>query len=333
MSKRGPSRSIELTTPSGSERIEFSAVISIKKWFTDISTVKEMFQVTTESGIIQNEEQIISGTRENYLNHKNIVVDSERVKKEVRVLPPEVITFTGSEWVNLGNNDIIKGTVKVYDLEEEIEMVEGKDYEMDYPSGKIKRLVYSGEPGTAAGASTGEGSSLCEFSAKITVENKVKVFYSYYKIFLKDIDYSINYERGSIARLESGNIESGSKVYIDYKKEESIRDSFISLMIDSAHTYIVSLIPESLLESLDSTQELELKYGESFYTLYLMNKFYAQKLIIDAKNDDVDLASKQLLEVAEKHRITAVQYLRKYVKFPGYRRKGLKVQKNISWDL
>ena len=38
MSQRGPSQSVDLQTPTGSESSEFNVVISIKKWFTDIST-------------------------------------------------------------------------------------------------------------------------------------------------------------------------------------------------------------------------------------------------------------------------------------------------------
>jgi len=329
MAKRGPSSSVDLKTPTGSGSSEFKTIISIKKWFTDIATVKEMFQVTTESSIIQNEEQILSGTKENYLNHKNIIVNSEKVKQVKKVIPPDNITFSNSDWMNLTYNDLVKGTVEVYDTDDQIEMIEGTDYEIDYSSGKIRRLMYTKSPGNAEGTGAGEGSAIAEFAALITVQKKVKVFYKYFKFFLKEIDYSINYERGSIARLGSGSIESGSKVYVDYIKEESIRDSFITLMIDSAHTYLMNLIPETF----EGSTELDLKYGESFYTLFLINKFYAQKLIIDAKSDDVDLAAKQLLEVAQQHYQASINYLKKYISSPNYRKRGLKLKKNISWDI
>jgi len=329
MAQRGPSRSVDLTTPTGSVNSEFSALVTIKKWFTDIATVKELFQVTIESNIIQNEEQILSGTKENYLNHRNILTDSEKVKQIKKVLPPDSITFSNTEWVNLTYSDIVKGTVTVYDMSETLEMIEGIDYEIDYPSGKIRRLIQSRNLGNASGSGAGEGSYNAEFSAFLTVQNEVKVFYNYYKVFLKDIDYSINYERGSIARLLSGDIESGLKVYVDYKKEESIRDSFIALMIDSSHTYIMGMVPATL----EGSTDLDLKYGESYYTLSLINKFYAQKLIIDAKNDDVDLASRQILEVSEQHRVTAMNYLKKHIVSGNLKKHGLKKQKNTSWRL
>jgi len=323
MGIRGPGKSAAVQTPIDSACVIMPCTIGVRKWFADVETVKKMYVASSKSLTVQNEEEILVGFFENDLEYGNIVENSERVKVRQRALGPDVVTFTGGSWINLANDDIVKGTVVVTNTAETDEWIEGADYAVDYTSGRISRLILPGTGGTATGASTGEGSSISSFPAGITIENVVTVHYEYFLTKVKDIDYSINYDRGSLARKEGGSLLSGAKVYVDYKIRELVKDEVVALSVDQAHVWIINKIGEQY----EGCTDENLRYGEAYLALYLISKMSAANLIYEKRNDDIEEAAKELKLISEDYRGMAFSYLNDYFQFPASRY-GARIQKN-----
>ena len=328
MGMRGPGKSAAAKTPVDSIIVSIPVELRVKKWFTDIETVKKMYTAASRSLSIQNEEEILVGFFQSDLEFGNIIENSERVKVRERALGPDLITITDGNFQSLSNDDIIKGTVVVTNTNENLEWVEGVDYEIEYSTGKIRHLFTSGSPGAAKGTGAGSGSSINTASLALTVQKSVTVHYQYYSTKTKDFDYSINYVRGSLSRKEGGTLVSGTKVNIDYRVQELIQDEVIALSIDQAHVWILDRIGDELETSSDD----RLKYGEAYFSLFLISKMSAANLIYEKRNDDVEEAAKELSLISEDYRRLALSFLQKHIKFPVGRRTG-KVSKNKSWSL
>lgn len=326
MGIRGPGKSASVHTPFDSAVENLPLSITVKKWFTDIETVKKMYMAASRSLSIQNEEEILVGFFESDLEFGNILENSERVKVRERALGPDVVTFTGTAFYSLSNDDIKKGTVVVTNTNEDIEWIEGVDYEIDYSSGKIRHLFDPGPGGTAQGAGAGVGSAVNTAPLSLSVEKSVAVHYEYFSTKIKDYDYSINYVRGSLSRKEGGTLVSGVKIYIDYRVRDLVQDEVIALSIDQAHTWILSRIGDEY----ESVPDDKLKYGEAYFSLFLISKMSAANLIYEKRSDDVEEAAKELNIISEDYRRMALSFFREYIKHPGTNR-SLKRVRNSSW--
>ncbi|MFC1730539.1 hypothetical protein ACFL6I_09395 [candidate division KSB1 bacterium] len=324
MGIRGPGKNATVSTPLGDQQVTAPCSIEIKKWFTNVATVKKMYTAISKQLTIQNEEEILVGFYENDLDFGNIVENSERIKIRQRALGPDTVTFEDDSWRNLLNDDIIKGSVVVTDTAEVVELTEGVDFEMDYTSGKIRRITGGGTGGDAQGTGAGEGAAINSLPVSLLVRNVVKVHYEYYLTTVKDIDYSINYIRGSLSRKQGGSLVSGVKVYVDYKIRDLVRDEAISLSIDQAHTWIISRIGSENEGNLDEN----LKYGEAYFALFLLSKMSAANLIYEKRNDDIEEAAKELKLISDDYRSTAMSYLRDFIQFPVMSHSG-RPQKNV----
>lgn len=328
MGIRGPGKSATVHTPVDSVVETLPCEIQVKKWFTDIKTVKKMYTAASRSLNIQNEEEILVGFFESELDFGSIVENSERIKVRERALGPDIITFTDNTFQSLSNDDIVKGTVVVTNTDEDKEWVEGVDYEIDYTSGKIRHLYTAGPGGTAKGASVGSGSAINSASLSLSVEKKVTVHYEYFTTKIKDFDYSINYERGSISRKEGGTLVSGAKIYVDYKVQELVKEEVIALSIDQGHVWILNRIGNEW----ESSPDDNLKYGEAYFALFLIAKMSAANLIYEKRSDDVEEAAKELNLISEDYRRMALSFLQDYIKYPISKRAVRKIR-NDTWPL
>ena len=326
MGIRGPGKSAAAHTPIDSVVVTLPCGLQIKKWFTDIETVKKMYTAVSRSLSVQNEEEILVGFFQSELDFGNIVENSERVKVRERALGPDVITFTGGRFQSLSNDDIVKGSVVVTNTGEDKEWIEGVDYEIDYTSGKIRHLFTVGTGGTAKGAGAGSGSAINLAFLLLSVQKVVTVHYEYYSTKIKDFDYSINFERGSMARKEGGTLVSGAKIYIDYRVRDLIRDEVVALSIDQAHTWILSRVGTEL----EAAPDDKLKYGEAYFALFLISKMSAANLIYEKRSDDIEEAAKELSLISEDYRKMALSFLQEYIKFPSNKKTGRKVR-NTTW--
>jgi hypothetical protein len=287
-----------------------------------------MYAAVSNQANIQNEEEILSGHFESELERGSILENSEKVKVKQRAMGPDTIIFTDGTWYNLSNDDLIKGSVVVTNSDETIPWTEGVDYEIDYAAGKIRRVIFSFSKGNASGTSVGTGSAVNVIPVSLNIENTVKIHYKYFVTKVKDFDYSINYERGSLSRKEGGSLVSGVKVFVDYKVRELVTDSIISLSIDQAHVWIIDRIGTEY----ESAPDNNLKYGEAYMALHLISKMSAANIIYEKRSDDVDEIAKELKKVSEDYKEMGMSFLRNYIKFP-LAAKGGRIIRNRSWKI
>ncbi|MDP3025554.1 MAG: hypothetical protein Q8O10_08475 [candidate division Zixibacteria bacterium] len=81
--------------------------------------------------------------------------------------------------------------------------------------------------------------------------SSVVIFYLYYRVYQKDADYKIDYLKGELTRL-SGAIEDGQWVLVDYKVEYGfLNDDTISQAIAEANERVLKFIDPSFYESED----------------------------------------------------------------------------------
>ena len=327
MDIRGPSGSVEFTTPEGDFTEEFSLKISVKKWFTSVDSIKLMFGSITRNQKIYNEEQILSGTEENFLNYSGIKLGSEKVKGLYIKSGPDQKTISDYQWHDISESDLKSGSVNVFSDNEENLLREGIDYEIDYILGRIRLLSPKTEMSQETTVNSGDGEFITEFGVELEVRKEVVIHYEYYKAYVKDLDYSINYEKGKIARLIGGNIKSGSKVYCDYEVTASVGTELIKEVIDTAHTEILDLIGEEY----EGNQDIRLKYAESNIAMqYLLDSATVQTI---QKLHSVE-SSRQLSRLGDKYadrfRQKGFKFLRSFLKTPSIL-SGAKIRKNYSW--
>ncbi|MFC1724666.1 hypothetical protein ACFL4T_03495 [candidate division KSB1 bacterium] len=327
MDIRGPSGSVEFTTPEGDFITEFSLSVSVKKWFTSVNSIKLMFGSITRNQKIYNEEQILSGTAENFLNYSGIKLGSEKVKGLFTKSGPDNLILTDFLWHDISESDLKSGSVNVFSDDEENILPEGTCYEIDYVIGRVRLIYPKIEKSDEITVNTGEGEFITEFGVELDVRKEVVIHYEYYKAYVKDLDYSVNYEKGKIARLIGGNIKSGSKVYCDYEVTASVGSELIEEVIDMAHTEILDLIGEEY----EGNADIRLKYAESNIAMqYLLDSATVQTI---QKLHSVE-SSRQLSRLGDKYadrfRQKGFKFMRSFIKTPAVMT-GAKIRKNYSW--
>jgi len=327
MPLRGPGKGSLVSTPLASSAVKFAAIVFVKKWFTTIREVSDLYFGVVGSSDIQNEEILMLGNRENYLKNGNIKVDSERIKKINTAVPPDTITFsTYNNWENLSNSDIIRNSVKVFDSNESVELIEGVDFEINYKDGKIKRLQSLGTPGNASSTGAGAGSSIAEFFASVSVSQVVKVHYDYYTDYVKATDYQINYSNGTLSRLSDGNISNGERVSVDYRIVSNISDHIIVQVINQAHKFIMNRIDSSY----EGTDNEDLKYAETHFALGLLANSSASDMLEAKRNNNVSNAAETMMKLASVYEEKAWEFLKPFTVISPTRTTGVKIRKNLS---
>ena len=326
MELRGPSSSVEFTTPEDDFTSEIACSISVKKWFTEVNSVKLMFGTIARNQEIRNEEQILSGTEENFLSFSGLRINSEKVKG-LLVNCPDELAITDYGWKDLSESDIKTSSSKVFSDNEEMLFIEGTDYEVDNILGRIRLLLPKLEKSDEISVSAGEEEFITEFGVELQIEKKLKIFYEYYKAYVKDTDYSINYKKGKIARLINGSIVSGSRVYCDYEVEANVESELIAEVIDMAHEEILDMIGIEYKGSRD----LRLKFAESNLAMqYLLDSATVQTV---QKLHSVESA-RQLSRLgdryADRFRQQGLRFLSPFLKRSDFASAGKK-GKNYSW--
>jgi len=91
-------------------------------------------------------------------------------------------------------------------------------------------------------------------SGEIPDGAQVIVWYFFYKIYQRDSDYQMDYAKGKIKRMPSGAVENGQWVVIDYMVEYgSLSDEIISNSILEANDQVLSLIDPSYHNSTEQS--------------------------------------------------------------------------------
>ena len=109
-------------------------------------------------------------------------------------------------------------------------------------------------------------------SGSIPQEASVSVWYMPYRVYTRGSDYNIDYTRGEISRLSSGDIESGQWVYVDYISEYAFVDKqTIENAINEANEQILNFIDEIYSSSSDRS----LVVAETYLTVSIICRIKA----------------------------------------------------------
>ncbi len=203
--------------------------------FTNIDLVKRHIWEHELSSV--NKENIacrLMGETSFQLPHLMLQTGSEKVKaKEQNTPTQESISFASSDTISLSHQELIPDTVVVAsDSSLGMIYLENVDYSMDYENGKIIRSPGSSIPAAAS----------------------VVIWYFYFRKYVKDTDYRIDYPKGQIKRKNSGEIEDGQWVLVDYCVEFSLlNDEVIENTIREANDQILQYIDSTYANSTDQS--------------------------------------------------------------------------------
>lgn len=91
-------------------------------------------------------------------------------------------------------------------------------------------------------------------SGAIPPASSAVVWYLYFRVYVKDTDYQIDYARGLVKRLASGDIEDGQWVLVDYTVEMALlSDEVMENAIKEAHSQVLKYIDPSFAHSTDGS--------------------------------------------------------------------------------
>ncbi len=104
-------------------------------------------------------------------------------------------------------------------------------------------------------------------TGSIPTASSVVIWYLYFRIYTKDTDYQIDYVKGQIKRLASGDIEDGQWVLVDYTVEFALlSDKVIENAIKEANDQILQYIDSSYANSTDQS----LVTAETYLTVSIL---------------------------------------------------------------
>jgi hypothetical protein len=91
-------------------------------------------------------------------------------------------------------------------------------------------------------------------SGSIPPDSPVVIWYLFYRLYVRDTDYQINYTKGQIKRLSSGDIEDGQWVLVDYTVEFALlSDEVIENSVQEASHQILQYIDPTYANSTDQS--------------------------------------------------------------------------------
>ena len=198
--------------------------------WTDSDTVKK-FLPGLSGGAIQFMDIAVTlgADGKGNLPHPGILSGSEVVKRPAAggIVGPEAVALPAETWVALAAATLVPGELvaagqwRLTTLYEE-----GRDFLVDATAGKIRRIN---------GGAIGAGAT-------------VHVWYQKYEALVKDVDYTITYATGALARTTGSSVPPEATLMVDYKL--------------NAASSVEDLIPKAITQAEDKI----LRRLESGYT-------------------------------------------------------------------
>jgi hypothetical protein len=125
-------------------------------------------------------------------------------------------------------------------------------------------------------------------TGSIPAFSSVAIFYLHYRIYQKGVDYQLDYSQGELVRTASGAIEDGQWVLLDYKVEYGfLNDETFAQAIVEANERVIKFIDPSYYESEDQ--------GLVTAETYLSVSILCDVKAVEVLNLNVNGASAQLL--------------------------------------
>jgi len=211
--------------------------------------------------------------------------------------------LNGTDWSPLPFQNVIPDTVAIAsDKMLSSFFVEGKDFQVDYEQGQIRRIA----------------------GGNIVDHNTVLVFCQTFDQFSGIDDYQVDCGLGVITRLTSGTIMRNEIVWVDYTiAEGGATDTLIQTAIDVAHSQILSHLRAPYTGS--STDAL-LASGEAELACAVVARTLAAKPLATSHDSGGDDRALAWLKVAENFERSAWIKLQPFLVQP--RRQGGYAVKN-----
>ncbi len=264
--------------------------------FTDLATLRNHLQAFDFDAIeINFEPVVLFGTDTTQLPHNGLADDSVTVYTQQTNTPagPVQLTLNGETWTNIGYDAILPATVVVAADEYPLQRyTEGLDYAVNEDTAQIKRLV---------GGLIADGGTVQVWLLPL---NEVTV----------DVDYEIDLDRGTIARLLDSNLPDPVRVYVSYattraRASEGLLNQAIA---DAEGKILARLKPEYDATSKD--------YGLTLGTTELALAYVCDDLAagVLSRNSDSssDNRARRFMELALRYEDRALHNLTPFIRLP-----------------
>lgn len=152
-----------------------------------------------------------------------------------------------------------------------------------------------------------EGTLIRINGGSISGGSKVSLWYSYYTKYNENSDYSVNYDTGSITRLAGGAIQVGQLVLVDYQLLQSfLNDEIIIEAVNQANAIIEGEVDTG--ESFGA--DLVLQTAATYLAISLLCRIEAAGSLRYGGNGDKD--TRWWLALAESYRADYASLIKKF---------------------
>ena len=277
--------------------------------WTDSTTIKKhLFDIDKLPTQYTDVELKLDAGGEGSLPHKGIVSGSEKIKQILSMTPTKQssVTLNGETWMQLSYDNLVPNEIAVSDDDDLSTIYQlDKDYAFDPENGKVRRI---------AGGGISDGYS-------------VTINYLRYAVKVKNTDYTINYETGTLSVKTDGSLEPETTILADYQVSvESGVDQLISEAITEAEDKILANLKS---EYDGGSSDQGIKTGATELTLAIICRGLASRALLDGMTS-AEHRSRGWRDLAEQYELAAWRTLRPFLKSP-MPVKGAK-KTNQSWE-
>lgn len=127
-------------------------------------------------------------------------------------------------------------------------------------------------------------------SGSIVQGSTAVIWYLYYRLYQKGVDYDFDYQKGAIRRRSSGAVESGQRVLVDYSAEfGGLDDEAIENAITEANEQVIAYIDSNYENSTDRS----LVTGETYLAVSIICRIRAMEAVSPSRTERTNAAEAQ----------------------------------------
>lgn len=140
------------------------------------------------------------------------------------------------------------------------------------------------------------------------------IWYLFFRIYAKDTDYRIDYDKGQITRVASGEIEDGQWVRVDYTVEFGLtNDEVIANALVEANDQILKIIDPTYSNSTDQS----LVTAETYLAVSILCNIKALEVMTQNPDSSAKSLSLSWSNMSSAYRERAFDLLKNFKKDPG----------------
>ena len=216
----------------------------------------------------------------------------------------EPVQLTGNDWIGLQrrmvlkDSERVKGKERLQPTEEAVDFTSSDTFDLSHSELIPDTVVL------AADSSLGtiyvenvdysidyDSGTLSRIdSGSIAQGLSAVIWYLYFRVYQRGVDYDFDYPKGEIRRRSSGAIESGQRVLIDYTSEAGgLDDDAVENAITEANEQVISYIDSSYKNSADRS----LVTAETYLAVSIICRIRAMEAVSPSGADKTKAAEAQ----------------------------------------